>query len=824
MLKPLSQFGLYALGILAISARMTAAEPSSAGIEFFEKNIRPVLAEKCYQCHSAAAEKIKSNLLLDTREGLLKGGDGGPSVIPGDVEKSPLAIAIRYADKEMQMPPKHQLPAEQIKLFEQWIKMGAPGPRVGPAVKAPELFDYVKAKTFWSFQPVKDSAPPTIGESSHPIDRFIAARRAAMKISAGPLADRRTLIRRLTFDLIGLPPTPEEVDAFTMDSSADAWTKVIDRLLASPAYGEKWGRHWLDLVRYADTSGCNSDYPIPAAYKYRNYVIDSFNRDKPYDQFLKEQIAGDLLPHQNEAEKFEHVIATGYLAIARRFGSRQAEFHLTLDDAIDNMGKSMLGLSLGCARCHDHKFDPIPASDYYGIYGILSSTKFAFPGTEIYQHPKNFTVLAGGEIAEAYGKREVEMSALDDRYERLLQARKPLEIADRENKKSGTPVKPPVMTKANADLPHTLAEVKAEMVAIKEKLKQKETHPLPVEKAYAVFEGTPANAHILRKGDPKSLGDEAPRGFLQVLGGQKVPVTEKGSGRLELAEWIASAGNPLTSRVMVNRIWQGHFGNGIVQTPNDFGARGKVPTHPELLDWLASRFVQNGWSIKAMHRLILTSQTYQLASDDDNETHSAGNSAIDANNDGLWHFNRRRLEAEEVRDSLLAMGGALESGEGGPHPFPTESEWKFSQHRPFVATYETNRRSVYLMQQRIKRHPFLEVFDGADTNSVTAGRARETSPLQALFYLNDPLAHDAANRFAARLAAYGPEDRQIDAAFRLCFARTTTSDERLLAHEYLRDTIDRMKRAEVPEDRQAQSALASYVRVLLGSNEFFYVD
>jgi hypothetical protein len=839
------------------TAPARAAGPSPADIEFFEKNIRPVLVEQCYKCHSAASEKIKGGLLVDTREGLLKGGDGGPSIVPGNPDNSPLIIALRYTDEDMQMPPKHQLPAEQIKLLEKWVRMGAPDPREGAPAKPLASYDFAKAKTFWSFQPVKDPTPPTAVSaewSGHPIDRFIAAKHAQMKLSPGTLVDRRTLIRRATFDLIGLPPTPAEVEAFVNDTSPNAWETVLNRLLASPAYGEKWGRHWLDLVRYADSSGCNADFPVAQAYKYRNYVIESFNRDKPYDQFLKEQIAGDLLPHKDDAQNYEQIVATGYLAIARRFGSSAHEFHLTLDDAIDNMGKSMIGLSLGCARCHDHKFDPIPTADYYALFGILNSTKYAFPGTELFPHPKDFTILAKGEKADAFRRREAEMAALDQHYQELVAIRRPIAVAEKEAKSSGKPAAakseavlgallaattPALVPRSALSLPatiyiaraqaeppaRTLADVSAEMAAIKAKLKQMENEPVTVERAYAVFDGSAANAHILRKGDPKTPGDEVPRGFLQVLGGQKLPATEKGSGRRELADWIADKSNPLTARVMVNRIWQGHFGKGLVQTPNDFGTRGKPPTHPELLDWLASRFIESGWSIKSMHRLILTSRAYQLASDDENESRQARNVELDVNNEYLWRFNRRRMEAEEVRDSLLAISGAMESGEGGPHPFPPESEWKYTQHRPFVATYETNRRSVYLMQQRIKRHPFLEVFDGADTNAVTAGRARETSPLQALFYLNDPLAYDSADRFAARLTSNdAQEDQRIDLAYQLCFSRPATSEERLIAHEYLRDTHERMEEAGVLSEQQPRAALASYLRVQLGSNEFFYID
>jgi hypothetical protein len=868
---------LAALVVLKVEGAPTApapaASPSPAQLEFFEKSIRPLLVERCYKCHSANSEKLKGGLMLDTRAGLLKGGDTGPAIVPGDPEKSVLIKAVRYVDEDLQMPPKHRLEAEQIKALEQWVKMGAPDPRVAGAAAAPAVadattmppFDVSEARKFWCFQPVKDPAPPAVADASWPanaIDQFIRAKQEEKGLSPVPLADRRTLIRRVTYDMTGLPPTPEGVEAFVNDASADAWEKVVNRLLASPAYGEKWGRHWLDLVRYADTSGCNSDFPVPSAYKYRNYVIDAFNADMPYDQFLKEQIAGDLLAAKDDAEKEQHTIATGYLAIARRFGSRNAEFHLTIDDVIDNMGKSMLGLTLGCARCHDHKFDPVSQGDYYGLYGIFSSTKFAFPGTEIYPHPKDFTPLASGEAADEYRKREAELAELDDRYEHLVQERRPLEIAAKEEAKllaEGKPLPGPKVDEAlvgqvamivapaagvprvvttfpatyaiaqaqAAPKPRVLAEVKAEMTDVRDRQRQLEYKPLQVEKAYAVHDAPKCgNVRIMRKGDPATRGEEALRGFLLVLGGEKLPPEEKGSGRKELAEWIADARNPLTARVIVNRVWQWHFGRGIVQTPNDFGTRGKPPTHPELLDYLASRFIRDGWSIKKLQKQILMSRAYQLAGDDESEQHLARATAIDPNNDSLWHFNRRRLEAEEVRDSMLAIAGILQGGEDtAPHPFPPEHEWKYTQHKPFVANYDTKRRTVYVMQQRIKKQPFLEVFDGADTNAVTPSRAGETSPIQALFFMNDPLAYECADQLAVRVAlAHPEEDKRIDYALRLCFARGASSEEIEVGHEYMAELREKLKAAGVPWDQQPRNAMASYVRVLLASNEFFYVD
>ena len=836
-----------------------AEEPNREGIDLFEKKIRPLLVERCYECHSADARKLKGHFRLDSREGLLKGGDTGPAIVPGAPEKSLLIQAVGYTDEDLQMPPKHQLSAAEVASLEAWVKMGAPAPlnEIHAAASSSPAYamDFVQARKFWSFQPVKDSPPPAVKSRSwakSPVDNYILAKLEAKGLAPATPADKGTLIRRATFDLIGLPPTPEEIEAFVSDKSPNAFAKVVDRLLGSPHYGERWGRHWLDLARYADTSGCNSDYPIPAAYKYRNYVINSFNRDKPYDQFLREQIAGDLLAVNASGvsgaggslateEKFEPIIATGYLAIARRFGSRAAEFHLTIEDLIDNLGKTVLGLSINCARCHDHKFDPIPTRDYYALYGILNSTRYAFPGTEIYKHPKDFIPLAPAKDGEAYFKETSELAELDDKLEKLQERKKSLErlekatAAKAEEKEGALQVERKDQVKLFESM--TLLEVKAELEDARTRQRILENKSYNFEKAYAVADARPSNAKIQKKGDPKMPGEEAPRGFLEILGGQKLPEGTTNSGRYELSQWLSDAKNPLTARVMVNRIWQHHFGKGLVQTPNDFGTRGKAPTHPELLDSLASRFVESGWSMKAMHRLLMLSATYQLSCDSGAGVPAAIQSRltpaalvtraaeIDPNNELLSKFNRRRLDAEEVRDAMLAISGKLDATMGGPHPFPPESEWRYTQHRPFVANYETNRRGVYLMQQRIKKQPFLEVFDGADPNVATAERPINTTPIQALFMMNDPFAHEQADALAVRVGlAYREDPDRIDYAYKLVFGRPATKEEIRLGEDYLSRCRGAMKETAMPFDQQARATLSSYTRVLLSSNEFMYVD
>ena len=501
------------LTVLLLAASVaSAAEPAPNGDEFFEKEVRPLLVERCLKCHDDA--KAKGDLKLTSRDRLLKGGDRGPAVTPGKPDDSLLIQAVRYDDKP-KMPPDGKLGDADIGVLSRWVEMGAPWPKAAVlAAPAGEFRITDEQRRFWSFQPVKATEPPAVKDAAwngSPIDRFVQAKREAMGLSPVALADKRVLIRRATFDLTGLPPAPEEIGAFLADDSPRAFEKVVDRLLASPAYGERWGRFWLDVAHYADTAGETADFPVPQAYRYRNYVIDAFNSDKPYDQFVREQIAGDLLTPALTlpARRAERLVATGFIAGARRFGFDPQNYqHLTIDDTIDTMGKAVLGLTVACARCHDHKFDPISQADYYALYGIFDSTKYPFPGSEEHKGPSDFPKLADGE---------------------------------------------------------------------------------PV---YALAEGTPHDAPIQKRGDPKNPGPVAPRRFLQILGGQPLPADGKGSGRLQLAEWLTDPKNPLTARVMVNRIWQHHFGEGLVRTPNNFGKQGRTPTNPELLDYLADQFVR----------------------------------------------------------------------------------------------------------------------------------------------------------------------------------------------------------------------------------------
>lgn len=778
------------LALLAAPARPEPPTPEQ--IQFFEAKVRPVLLMHCHKCHGAA--KQQSGLRLDTRAGLLAGGDSGPVVVAGKPEDSPLIEAVNHAG--LKMPPKEKLPAEAIAALTEWVRQGAPWPEERIVSSKPDLEQ--ARRTHWAFQPVRASMPPAVNDVAWPlndVDRFIRAALDGRGLKPVELADKATLLRRVTYDLTGLPPTPDEVRAFLADDSPAAYDRVIDRLLASPAYGERWGRHWLDVVRYADTAGDNSDYPIPQLYRYRNYVIHSFNADKPYDQFLLEQLAGDLLPHRDEAERCEHVVATGYLGNARRFGSYEDaryQWYLTYEDTIDNLGKAILGLTIGCARCHDHKFDPIPSEDYYALYGFFQSTRYPWPGVELDKMQRDLVPLIPAAEAEPLlRERDQKLAELEDEIQRLSKEQATADQARRE-------------------------QLKKQIVNVRNRKEKLGQQPLPLPTAYAVAEGTRrvGSARMQLRGDPEKPGKEVPRRFLSVLGGHPLPAETKGSGRLELARWLIDPANPLTARVFVNRLWQHHFGKGLVPTPNDFGKQGHKPSHPELLDYLATRFVGKGWSIKALQRLLVQSRTYQLSSRED-----PANRQVDPTNDYLWRYSPRRLDAESIRDSLLAIGGKLDRSEGGPHPFPHPTTWDFTQHKPFKAVYESNRRSVYLMTQRIQRHPYLALFDGADTNASTGVRITSTTPLQALYLMNDSFVHEQARAFATRLLREAAEQTaRIERAHLLAFGRFPTPMELRLSQEYLQ-----RGRSWLGTEEGNAALWESYARALLLRNDLVYV-
>jgi mono/diheme cytochrome c family protein len=1070
-------------------------QADAEGVEFFEKKIRPILVERCYECHSAEAKKLKGNLRLDSRAAMVKGGDLGPPIVSGDPEKSLLVKAIRWVDEDLKMPPKKRLSEEQVADFVAWVKRGAPYPEAAAVAAEKGGIDYIKGRQWWAFQPPKDAPVPP--GAAHPIDAFILAKLREKGLQPALLADKRTLLRRATFDLIGLPPSPAEMDAFLADESPDAFAKVIDRLLASPAYGEKWGRHWLDVARYTDSGdarGMFGNEDIGEAWRYRDWVVGAFNRDLPYDQFVRLQIAGDLGEFSTEG-----ILATGLFAIGG-WGNGDSDKEKTLtdivDDQIDVVGRAFLGVTLACARCHDHKFDPIATEDYYGLAGIFfSSHILPNPGPKTNGAPMLRIPLAPPAEVDARKKLEAEIAALEKKLEKetdaawaavgkdllgrtaaLLKAadeyrsirsrpslaefaeskglpapaltawlaylgsgdlgllargsrdihgrpglhgwrnttgpdtpcatvnttdqeqafgtirmpphtvsvhpsptagvgvgwRSPISgtvrvrgrVVDADNicgdgiewtldrvtggtallakgaipnggqqdvpersleVKEGDLVQLNILPKKDYTCDTTVVEIQvaeadgqkrswslahdvlegsragsmanpmgvwcfydmakrggagalapdsalAKWLAAKDKsaaadevqrallapdaakgpdakllkdltdpkgpflgaarkdesalapetrealakmreglasLKQKLPPPIPVchglqeggcpQTTWVGFHDAPV--HI--RGRYDRLGAVVPRRFPKVLAGDTQLAISKGSGRVELAAWLASPGNPMTAKVMVNRIWQGHFGEGIVRTPNNYGKLGQPPTHPELLDWLAREFVKSGWSIKAMHRLMMLSETYRRSSIAD-----AAAAKADPGNLLFGRMNRRRLTAEELRDSLLAAGDTLDRTMGGLS----------------VKEISSARRTLYLTTVRSDRSTYRMLFDAADPNAIVDRRIDSTVAPQALFLLNNPFALQQTQALARRAVKQGPADEaaKIQWLYPVLFGRLPTEREVRIGQSVIARGREAGRLAGQPPT--PEQVWEPYCQILLCANEFIYID
>ncbi|MEM9585974.1 MAG: PSD1 and planctomycete cytochrome C domain-containing protein, partial [Planctomycetota bacterium] len=748
----------------------------------FRRDIEPVLRARCLSCHGA--DEQNGGLRFDApRHAMAEGDSGQPAIVAGKPDQSELLFRVQSTDEYDQMPPDgERLTEDEINQIREWIQAGASWP-----ASANVAVNERSESNHWAFQPIGGVLPPDVEDADwaiSPIDQFVQARREAEGLSVAADAEPVALIRRASYALTGLPPTPAQVRQF-VESSTSAqeqrvvFAQLVDDLLGRREYGERWGRHWMDWVRYADTAGDNSDYPIPQAYLYRNYVIDSLNRDVPYDRFLTEQIAGDLLPADSLEQRNRQRIATGYLAMARRFGSlvERYPWHLTIEDTIDNLGKTMLGMTLACARCHDHKFDPVSTRDYYGLYGIFASTKYPFPGIELFQTQHQFVSLLSDEETDALlAEHQEETKKLEAELNRLLQQCEQRGIENAAREKSLTLSE---QRKQHDELERLKKRARNAGTKLAKHLLTLPEYPT----AYAVQDADPVDARIQLKGERDRPGAEVPRKFPAILGGQVLPddVASSASGRLQLAEWITSTENPLTARVIVNRVWQRHFGRGLVPSTSDFGVRGEPPTHPKLLDWLATDFMQNGWSLKHLHRRIMNSRTYQLASTDVRE-----NLPKDPNNHFLWKFKRQRLDAESLRDTLLMISGRLDrSPQTDPHPFPPRDQWTFTQHHPFKDEYSSDKRSVYLMTKRLTAKPYFQTFDGPDPNVCTSSRDQSVTALQALYFVNDQFLHDQASLFADQVVASTPEPQQ---RAKLCvetiLCRPIRGDERqtLLAH------------------------------------------
>ncbi len=745
--------------------------PDPAAIEFFESRVRPVLAENCFGCHGP--EKQKAGMRLDSLAGMLAGGASGPILVPGDPGRSRIVLAIGYGDADLRMPPSKKLGERQIQDITRWVKLGAPWPAsLGPpspaggseakparSVRKP-LVVTDEDRAWWAFRPVHKPAPPRVKKETWPahcLDRFILARLEAEGLEPSPPATRRELIRRASFDLLGLPPAPEEVAEFERDDSPESWERLVDRLLAHQRYGERWGRHWLDVVRYGDSNGYERDGEKPLSWRYRDYAIASFNADKPYDLFIREQLAGD------EIEGFhpDAIIATGFYRLGiwddEPDDARMAEYEY-LDDIVRTTGAAFLGVTIGCARCHDHMFDPIPQRDYYRMLAFFRNVR---------QHEQPKFALSSATFAPlATSEAITEWKSEIERKDRELAARIAGTGAAEEKKK------------------------------LEEERKRLKDAAPPFEWALAVREQGPAplKTHVLIRGDAATSGPEVEPGFLEVMprwaGPQAAqPRGETTGRRSRLSDWIADPANPLTARVMVNRIWQHYFGRGIVPTPNDFGKTGLPPTHPDLLDWLAAEFTEGGWSMKRIQRLILTSSAYRMSSHAPNENTAARDPA----NRLFWRQNLRRLEAEPLRDSILATSGELSTAGGGRGFFPSLGrEVIASQSRPGdgwgTSTAEERRRaSVYAFVKRTLLVPFFENFDYTNTTQPVDERSSTTVAPQALMLLNSDFMQEQAAALADRVRCEAGEGAaaRIERAYRLALGRAPSEAEREIALAHL---------------------------------------
>ena len=746
------------LGWWAKADEVASTNPSPEQVEFFETKIRPVFANECFKCHSEEAKKLKGELRLDTRAGMLKGGDTGAAVVPGEPEASLLIKAVRYKDQDTAMPPKKKLSDAQIADLEAWVKMGSPWPeKVAPAAPVAterKAYDWEKFRAeHWAFRKIVKVEPPAVKDAAwvrSPIDHFVLAGLEAASLKPASPADKGTLLRRAYLDLSGLPPTPEEVAAFVDDSSPDAFAKVVDALLASPHYGERWGRHWLDVARYSDGIGGALDpEPLPEIWRYRDWVVAALNRDLPYDQFVRAQIAGDV-----GAEDREAGIPTGFFAVGPSYitdgntdeavAQARAE---TLADRVDTFSRGFLGLTVACARCHDHKFDPITTKDYYALAGIFNNTATGLMPTS----PQ--PVVTEFDAAQ---------NAIKEQDKKVKEAEK----------------------------------AKADATGLKAELERLQKAAPPIyQRAHMLAESGSKDMAVAIRGDLRKPGEPAPRRFLQIVAGENAPLLNEGSGRRQLADAVVDPANPLTARVIVNRVWKHHFGQALARTPSNFGVIGEKPTHPELLDWLAATFVENGWSLKKLHRAILLSATWQMSS-----RYDAAAFAKDGENRLLWRMNPRKLEVESWRDSLLAVTGELDAALGGP----AEDSIFEGQRRTLYGTVSRN-------GDHYKSDEFLRLFDFPAPRATSEARTVSTVPQQYLFMLNSPFMNARAKALAERLARESTDDRaRIERAYQLLYARPPESGETDVALAFLADEA-----AGEPSARWQ-----SLAQVLLSAHEF----
>ncbi len=797
--------GVLLFAVLAVEDPAQAEAPTAEQLKFFETNVRPIFAEHCQKCHGE--KKQWANLRLDSRSAILTGGDSGAAIKPGKPNESLLIKAVRHEDEDLKMP-ENKLADQQIADLVRWVEMGAPFPE---AVKANAR---TRDPNHWSFQPPAEHPLPQVKNAKlvdSPIDQFILAKLEAAGLAPADRADKQTLIRRVTFDLTGLPPTPKEISAFLADDRPDAYARMVDRLLESSAYGERWGRHWLDVARYADSNGLDENVAHGNAWRYRDYVVAAFNADKPFDKFITEQLAGDLLPAATEAQRHEQLIATGFMSIGPKV---LAEVNMDkmkmdiVDEQLDTVGRVFLGLTLGCARCHDHKFDPIQTADYYGLAGIFKSTRTMETYTKVAKWHENplespaATAMKAGYDARLAGKKqavEVFIAAADKAVKEKLAA----------------DAKPP--EKLETLYPDA---TKAELAKLREELAALEKDPPELPAAMGVKEDAIVDLAIHIRGNPAKLGDVVHRHTPPVVkGAQPSAFSPAESGRRQLADWLIDPQHPLTSRVAVNRVWRWHFGKGLVRTTDNFGLLGEAPSHPELLDWLARRFIADGWSFKNLHRIILNSRTYQLSSSPSEALVTA-----DPENRLFGRSNVRRLEAEEVRDTLLLVSGKLDPTIGGSLLKVKNRAYLFDHTSIDLSDYTSQRRSLYLPVIRNNVYDLFQLLDFPDPAVPSGDRATTTVAPQALLMLNSDFVMQSADELAKRLLTETVnDDERLSLLSQIVWGRETTATERQNNLAFLArvDQSLAMKVTDATErKRQAWSILC---HVTIATNEFIYI-
>jgi hypothetical protein len=756
----------FAIGValtwLAAPALAQDKPLTAAQSDFFEKKIRPAFVKYCYECHSIETGKTRGGLLVDTREGLLQGGDSGPAIAPRDLDESVLWGAINWDGFEM--PPEQKMPAAVIRDFKTWIEMGAPDPRAREKLFVVSKIDIEEGRKHWAFQ--NPQRPARAG-----IDLFVSGKLLEAKLTPVEAADPATLLRRLNFDLIGLPPSPDEVTAFLSAwkrSSRTAIAAKVDELLARPQFGERWGRHWLDVARYAESSGKSVNVTFPHAWRYRNFVFDSFNEDKPYDEFIRQQIAGDLLAVKTDEQWQENLIATGFLAMGTKGLNERnpRQFRMdVVDEQIDTMSQAVLGLTVGCARCHDHKFDPIPTTDYYALAGIFLSTK-TYYGTVSglqNQRPTKLLILPIADDESATrGYSPEEISQMEERIQEIQSRIRQARIEQRRGGKG-------LEQRQFLAMRNQIAQLQGRLDVLDEN-GQPRTFGMGVQDLDETVK-----ASVLVRGDVEKPAQEVERGFLQVLDSAgKANIKSNRSGRKELADWLTSKDNPLTARVMVNRIWMHLLGQPLVGSPNNWGTTGQKPTHPQLLDYLAVRFMDQGWSIKSVIREVVLSNTYQRSSN-----YTKHNYEVDPDNKLLWRANPRQLDAESLRDSVLALGGNLNLERPAASEIAEQGDKRVGrQFDGSTAGDNSTYRSVYLPILRDSLPESLALFDFADPNASVPQRPSTNVPSQSLFLMNNPFVLDQARGMATNLSEkFSSTREQVEYAFLLVYGRPATTDE-----------------------------------------------